>query len=191
MGCIRTFVEKRSLYISIALFVLYLAVFFIPYVAPNDYWEGYDAFEDSAFHILTDICPPPETTLDIEELQVHSFAIIFVYLALWITQIVAVFVSKKYPYFFLASLIPFSVVFFGTAYMVDGWAKSSVPPSAGVFIMAAIYAFLLIVAVAWALPLIKRAIERFKNRPPREHKPTKAERIAELEARVRELENRD
>ena len=189
MSCIRTFVEKRSLYISIALFVLYFAVFFIPYVAPNDYWAGYDAFEDSAFHILTNICPPPENTLNIKELQVHSFAIIFVYIALWITQFVAVLVSKKHPYCFLASLIPFSVVFFGTAYMVGGWAKSSVPPSAGVFIMAAIYAFLLLVAVAWALPLIKRAIERFKSRPPREHKPTKAERIAELEARVRELEN--
>ena len=188
MGCIRTFVEKRSLYISLVLLVLYFAVFFIPYIAfPKGFAEP---SEDSAFHILYIACPLLRQEGYSDDLSVGVFAIIFVYLVLWITQLAAVFVSKKHPYFFLASLIPFSVVFFGTIYMVDGmslWYS----PSAGVFIMAAIYAFLLIVAVAWALPLIKRATERFKSRPPREHKPTKAERIAELEARVRELENRD
>ena len=188
MGCIRTFVEKRSLYISLMLFALYFAVFFIPYIAfPKGFAEP---SEDSAFHILYIACPLLRQEEHSGELSAGIFAIIFVYLVLWVTQLVAVFVSKKHPYSFLASLIPFSVVFFGTIYMVDGMSLWS-SPSAGVFIMAAIYAFLLLVAVAWALPLIKRTIERCKDRPPREHKPTKAERIAELEARVRELESRD
>lgn len=188
MSCIRTFVEKRSFYISIALFVLYFAVFFIPYLSfPSGFEEP---SEDSAFHILYIVCPHLYQTGQTDELQLYVFAILFVYLVLWTTQIVSVLFSKKHPYLFLASLIPFSVVFFGTIYMVEGMSLRS-SPSAGVFIMAAIYAFLLLVAVAWALPLIKRAIERFKSRPPREHKPTNAERIAELEARVRELENRD
>ena len=188
MGCIRTLIEKRSIYISLVLFVLYFAIFFIPYIAfPKSFAVP---SEDSAFHILYIVCPLLRQEGYSDELSAGVFAIIFVYLALWITQLAAVFVSKKHPYFFLASLIPFSVVFFGTIYMVDGMSLWS-SPSAGVFIMAAIYAFLLIVAIAWALPLIKRAIEGFKNRPPREHKPTKAERIAELEARVRELENRE
>ena len=188
MTGIKAFVEKRSFVISLLLLGLYIALFFIPYVAATGYWKDYAEFEDCAFRILKSICPPPNYETNVEELQLYSFAILFVFLSLWITQIVAIFLSKKRPFSFLASIIPFSVVYFGTIYMVASWAEYDVPPSAGVFIMTLIYAFLLLVVVAWMQPFIKKAID---SRPPREHKPTKEERIAELEARVRELENRD
>ena len=61
-------------------------------------------------------------------------------------------------------------------------------PHAAFYISLILSAFFLAVFVAYAVKLLKA---RLDSRPPREHKPTKAERIAELEARVRELENRD
>ena len=59
---------------------------------------------------------------------------------------------------------------------------------AAFYISLILSAFFLAVFVAYAVKWLKARLDR---RPPREHKPTKEERIAELEARVRELENRD
>ena len=59
---------------------------------------------------------------------------------------------------------------------------------AAFYISLILSAFFLAVFVAYAAKWLKA---RLDSLPPREHKPTKAERIAELEARVRELENRD
>ena len=59
---------------------------------------------------------------------------------------------------------------------------------AAFYISLILSAFFLAVFIAYAVKWLK---SRLDSRPPREHKPTKAERIAELEARVRELENRE
>lgn len=59
---------------------------------------------------------------------------------------------------------------------------------AAFYISLILSAFFLAVFIAYAVKWLK---SRLDSLPPREHKPTKAERIAELEARVRELENRD
>lgn len=57
---------------------------------------------------------------------------------------------------------------------------------------SAFYATLLCILFAISVFIVVLVyLPPIKPRPPREHKPTKAERIAELEARVRELENRD
>ena len=60
--------------------------------------------------------------------------------------------------------------------------------NAAFYISLILSAFFLAVFIAYAVKWLKA---RLDSRPPREHLPTKAERIAELEARVRELENRD
>lgn len=59
---------------------------------------------------------------------------------------------------------------------------------AAFYISLILSAFFLAVFIAYAVKWLK---SRLDSLPPREHKPTKAERIAELEARVRELENRE
>lgn len=59
---------------------------------------------------------------------------------------------------------------------------------AAFYISLVLSAFFLAVYIAHAVKWIKA---RLDSLPPREHKPTKAERIAELEARVRELENHE
>ena len=57
---------------------------------------------------------------------------------------------------------------------------------------SAFYATLLCVLLAISVFIATLVyLPPIKPRPPHEHKPTKEERIAELEARVRELENRD
>ena len=61
-------------------------------------------------------------------------------------------------------------------------------PHAAFYISLILSAFFLAVFVAYVVKWLKARLDR---RPPREHKPTKEERIAELEARVRELESRD
>lgn len=190
MNALRMFIVRHSLCISLVLLVLFFAMLFIPYVSPNDYWAGYDQFENSAFKILVILCPLVSDSNNIpneslSEYQLYLFAILFVYLILWVNQIIAILLAKKHPFYFLSCLIPFSVIFFGTIYMVSGWAKSDVPPSAGVFIMAIIYACLLFVAFIWLYTAWLKP--RLANRPPRPHKPTKSERIAELERQVAEL----
>lgn len=191
MNTLSTLITKHSLYISLVLLVLFLAMLFIPYVSPNEYWVGYEQFESSAFKILVNLCSLISDNNDIpneslSEYQLYLFAILFVYLILWVNQIIAILLAKKHPFYFLSSLIPFSVIFFGTIYMVSEWAKSDVPPNAGVFIiMAIIYACLLFMAFIWLYTT--RLQPRIANRSPREHKPTKSERIAELERQVAEL----
>lgn len=190
MNTLSTLITKHSLYISLVLLVLFLATLFIPYVSPNEYWVGYEQFESSAFKILVNLCSLISDNNDIpneslSEYQLYLFAILFVYLILWVNQIIAILLAKKHPFYFLSSLIPFSVIFFGTIYMVSEWAKSDVPPNAGVFIMAIIYACLLFMAFIWLYTT--RLQPRIANRSPREHKPTKSERIAELERQVAEL----
>lgn len=71
-----------------------------------------------------------------------------------------------------------------------GVGKIIVPPSAGVFIMAIVYAFyLLSLCVAIWYAVKHKLFHRMKLVicRPREHKPTKSERIAELERQVAEL----
>ena len=156
MNALRMFITKRSFFISLVLLVLFIAILFIPYVSPNDYCADYDQFEDSAFKILVNFANSdniPHNAL--REYQLYIFAILFVYLILWVNQIIAMFLSKRYPFYFLSCLIPFSVVFFGTIYMVSEWAKSNVPPSAGVFIMAIIYAYLLLIAFIWVYTTLR------------------------------------
>lgn len=194
MNALRMFIVRHSLCISLVLLVLFFAMLFIPYVSPNDYWAGYEQFANSAFKILVILCPLVSDNNDIpneslSDYQLYLFAILFVYLVLWVNQIIAILLAKKHPFYFLSSLIPFSVIFFGTIYMVSGWAKSDVPPSAGVFIMAIIYACLLFIAFIWLYTTWLKP--RLASIPPREHKPTKSERIAELERQVAELKAKE
>lgn len=182
MNKLFTVLHRNSRIISILLFIVSFCLFFIPFTEPL--YQRPLPLENSAYEIMRSLVRYPEFT------SLSMFAIMFVYSVLWLSLIFSIFFSKKYSFIFLWSGLPFSVVFFGTIYMVWERAKSNVPPSAGVFIMAIVYAFyLLSLCVAIWYAVRHKLFHRMKLVicRPREHKPTKSERIAELERQVAEL----
>ena len=99
--------------------------------------------------------------------------------------------SYKLP-FLAAALIPYDIYAIYRATEVLSF--SSYTPSwhayAAIYILLAVILLLAVVILLLALYLpLKEPAPRAPR--SREHKPTKSERIAELEARVRKLENRD
>ena len=61
-------------------------------------------------------------------------------------------------------------------------------PYAAFYISLILSAFFLAVFIAYAVKWLKARLARI---PPREHKPTKSERIAELERQVAELQAKE
>lgn len=182
MNKLFTVLYRNSRIISILLFIVSFCLFFIPFTEPL--YQRPLPLENSAYEIMRSLVRYPEFT------SLSMFAIMFVYSALWLSLIFSIFFSKKYPFIFLWSGLPFSVVFFGTIYMVTLFGN----PNAAVFIMAVVYAFYLLSLCTAIWYAVKHGLFhnlKLRINPPREHKPTKAERIAELEARVRALENRN
>ena len=114
--------------------------------------------------------------------------IAFFILALAISIIAAILLRKQLLYVCLNAI---AAAYFWIYYAIV--AKSDIYiqhglPHAAFYISLILSAFFLAVFIAYAVKWLKA---RLDSRPPREHKPTKEERIAELEARVRELESRD
>lgn len=117
---------------------------------------------------------------------------VFFVIAALATALVAV-ISQKRPLLCCLNIVPLAYFWILVlAYFKDSLFKTvgfyTYTANAAFYISLILSAFFLAVFVAYAVKWLKA---RFDSRPPREHKPTKAERIAELEARVRELENRD
>lgn len=169
-----SFFRTNSRIICTILFVLSFALFFVPISSPERY-----PLEYSPYTITRLFVQHPDAGAN------YAFAILFVFVTLWALEIIAVIVSKKCPLFFICATIPFSVVFFGTIYLVSAVLT---PASAGVYIMAVIYVFLLCAIVAMFVQFTHPDLR--KPKPERKRKPSKDERIAELEERVRELEQK-
>ena len=170
--------QRNSQIISILLFTVSFCLFFIPFTAPL--YQRPLPLENSAYEIMRSLVCYPEFT------SLSMFAIMFVYTALWLSLIFSIFFSTRYPFIFLWSGLPFSVVFFGTIYMVTLFGN----PNAAVFIMAVVYAFYLLSLCTAIWYAVKHGLFhnlKLRIHPPREHKPTKSERIAELERQVAEL----
>ena len=167
-----SFFRSNSRIICAVLFVLSFALFFIPISSPERYPLEYS--------------PYIMTRLFIQHSDAgasYAFAILFMFIVLWALEIVAFLVSKKSPFLFVWAIFPFSVIFFGTIYLVAVVFSTA---SASVYIMSIMYAFFLcavIATIAYRAPA--------EPKPERNRKPSKAERIAELEARVRELEDKE
>ena len=117
---------------------------------------------------------------------------VFFVIAALAAVLVAV-ISQKSPLLCCLNTIPLAYFWIWMlAYFKDSLFKTigfyTYTANAAFYISLILSAFFLAVFIAYAVKWLK---SRLDSRPPREHKPTKAERIAELEARVRELENRD
>ena len=117
---------------------------------------------------------------------------VFFVIAALAAVLVAV-ISQKRPLLCCLNTIPLAYFWIWVlAHFKDSLFKTvgfyTYTANAAFYISLILSAFFLAVFVAYAVKWLK---SRLDSRPPREHKPTKAERIAELEARVRELENRE
>ena len=121
-----------------------------------------------------------------------AMLVVFFCVAILISTITA-FLAQKRPVFTSLNCLAFA---FFWIWLVSGTKDTLfnhdgiriITPHAAFYISLILSAFFLAVFVAYAVKWLKA---RLDLRPPREHKPTKEERIAELEARVRELESRD
>ena len=114
--------------------------------------------------------------------------IAFLILALAISIIAAILSRKQLLYVCLDAITSaYFWIYYAIVAKSDIYIQRALPHAA-FYISLILSAFFLAVFVAYAVKWLKA---RLDSRPPREHKPTKEERIAELEARVRELESRD
>ena len=103
-------------------------------------------------------------------------------------SIAAAILSRKHLICVCLNAVSVAYFWIYTAIVMPDFYVWDTTPHAAFYISLILSAFFLAVFVAYAVKWLK---VRLDSLPPREHKPTKAERIAELEARVRELENRD
>ena len=99
------------------------------------------------------------------------------------------FFSRKHPLMCCLNIVSSSFFWVWTLAVTDGtlfhpFTFTVTFPNAAFYISLILSAFFLAVFIAYAVKWMKA---RLASIPPREHKPTKSERIAELERQVAEL----
>lgn len=177
MKKILNFISKYALAINIALFILSFALFFLPFIGvPKQFITlGHKSF----YNILGIV----KNGIEIHEYIIDRCVVyLLFFLILWIMQIANIILARKIPLLNVFSTIPFTGIFIYSMYI---FADSTIQiPHIGFFVILLIFCFYLfetIVVITLRLP----------NCKPREHKPTDKERIAELERRITELEEKN
>lgn len=166
-------------------FVVFI-LFFIPMLSVNLVSEFDDNLNSTDFIIINESAYVSAS----EHLNQQNIDWAALIISLFITALLISFccaivsVRKIITCFFnIVSLTYFwSLAIAEKQYLSDFTTSSSF--HAAFYISLILSAFFLAVLIAYAVKWLK---PRFANRPPREHKPTKSERIAELERRVAEL----
>ena len=169
--------KKALLIVSIAMPFVVIVLFFVPFlviVQGKGSTARWHAF--SAFHFAQSW-----------DTVAQGCTIAFFILALAIS-IAAAILFCKHPVCVCFNAISTAYFWIYAAVVIPDFYVWDATPHAAFYISLILSAFFLAVFIAYAVKWLK---SRLDSRPPREHKPTKAERIAELEARVRELENRE
>ena len=169
--------KKALRFVSIAMPFVVIVLFFVPFlviVQGKGSMARWHAF--SAFHFAQSL-----------DTVAQGCTIAFFVLALAIS-IAAAILFCKHPVCVCFNAISAAYFWIYAAAVIPDFYVWDATPHAAFYISLILSAFFLAVFVAYAVKWLK---SRLDSLPPREHKPTKAERIAELEARVRELENRD
>ena len=202
--------KKALRIVSIAMPFVVLVLFFIPISTTEaDFRDVSDFVEGDLYNVSTgslyDACVGFSQRID--WLEDYPYAtdnsivatksdliytsVFFVIAAL--TAVLVAVISQKRPLLCCLNTVPLAyfwiwvlAYFKGVLFKTVGFYTYTA--NAAFYISLILSAFFLAVFIAYAVKWLKT---RLDSRPPREHKPTKSERIAELEARVRELENRE
>lgn len=166
--------------IAITMPIVLLALFFIPFSSMTRVYEDvvytdqislFSIAQDRIFNTLASI-------------------VISVFVISTLISIVCAFLTQKHSVAVCGNILSFSSIWIFASVLIAYYRQHNYQysPHAAFYISLILSAFFLAVFIAYAVKWLKA---RLASIPPREHKPTKSERIAELEARVRELENRD
>lgn len=178
------FGKHKVAFLSVFI-VLIASLYFAPYAI-------FDTGGNGVWGLFTNWLSFPDMLQYVESGEVSMFDVVFYRifpLALFVIAIVGTCLAYK-TNFLLACSLPFGI--YAIVIPAQSLRFSDYVPSwhayAAIYIL---FATLLIAATITLLLALYLPLKAHEPRPPREHKPTKAERIAELEARVRELENRE
>lgn len=134
--------------------------------------------------VPTDWLQPSRTSL--------ACTIVFFIIAVGFSVALAFF-SRKHPLMCCLNIVSSSFFWIWTLAVTDGtlfhpFTFTITFPNAAFYISLILSAFFLAVFIAYAAKWLKA---RLASIPPREHKPTKSERIAELERQVAELQAKE
>ena len=171
--------KKALRVVSIAMPFVVLVLLFVPFLSHGQSDTPNSALLISLFSCFTDN----------GDAVSQSCIIIFFIIAIAIS-IAGAFLFKKSPVFACLNFFSCAYLLITTSTIFALTERSeylTIKLHAAFYISLILSAFFLALFGAYAVKWLKA---RLDSRPPREHKPTKAERIAELEASVRELENR-
>ena len=166
--------------IAIIMPFVLLSLFFVPFssmtrvyeeVVYTDQISFFSIAQDRIFNTLASI-------------------VVSVFVVSTLISIVCAFLTQKHSVAVCGNILSFSSIWIFASVLIAYYRQHNYQysPHAAFYISLILSAFFLAVFIAYAVKWLKA---RLASIPPREHKPTKSERIAELEARVRELENRD
>lgn len=166
--------------IAIIMPIVLLSLFFVPFSSMTRIYENvvytdqisfFSIAQDRIFNTLASI-------------------VISVFVISTLISIVCAFLTQKHSVAVCGNILSFSSIWIFASVLIAYYRQHNYQYSshAAFYISLILSAFFLAVFIAYAVKWLKA---RLASIPPREHKPTKSERIAELEARVRELENRD
>ena len=166
--------------IAIIMPIVLLSLFFVPFSSMTRIYEDVVYTDQiSLFSIAKDRIFNPLASI-----------VISVFVISTLISIVCAFLTQKHSVAVCGNILSFSSIWLFASVLIAYYKQHNYQysPHAAFYISLILSAFFLAVFIAYAVKLLK---PRLANRSPREHNPTKSERIAELEARVRELENRD
>lgn len=165
--------KKALRIVSIAMPFVVIVLFFVPFlviVQGKGSMARWHAF--SAFHFAQSW-----------DTVAQGCTIAFFVLALAIS-IAAAILFCKHPVCVCFNAISAAYFWIYAAVVIPDFYVWDATPHAAFYISLILSAFFLAVFIAYAVKWLQ---PRLANRPPRPHKPTKSERIAELERQVAEL----
>ena len=184
--------ERNRRWVVLSLALIMLAFYFIPFELiyfQNGLFAQFIVYSNALSHL--GISGVYACWLTYSDFITPVFALI-----LFVFSVAGVILALKFPKIITGSLAFLVYVLYrelqGLGAVTDNMASDVVAKQVTYSVFLLLFTLAIIVFIA--LILIAYCVHNNRAEcpvPPREHKPTKAERIAELEARVRELENRE
>ena len=182
---VRDCFNKRKLLILSFFITLFALLYFVSYAI-------FDTGGNGVFGFFTSMLSFSDMLQYVKSGEASMFDVVFYRifpLALFIIAIVGTCLAYK-TNFLLACSLPFSI--YAIVIPAQNLRFSAYVPSwhayAAIYIL---FATLLIAATITLLLALYLPLKAHEPRPPRERKPTKAERIAELERQVAELKEKE
>ena len=161
--------------IAIIMPIVLLSLFFVPFSSMTRIYENVVYTDQiSLFSIAKDRIFNPLASI-----------VISVFVISTLISIVCAFLTQKHSVAVCGNILSFSSIWIFASVLIAYYRQHNYQYSshAAFYISLILSAFFLAVFIAYAVKWLKA---RLANIPPREHKPTKSERIAELERQVAE-----